>query len=294
MASIDVNGITIEYEREGAGEPLLMIMGLGAQLTAWPADLVSGLVGRGFEVIRFDNRDAGLSSETTWTPPSPVKAFLGKVFRRPVDTGYVIDDMADDAAGLLDALGIESAHVVGASMGGMIAQALTIRHEHRVRSLTSIMSNTGDRHGNAGPKVLWKLARRDEPTREEAVEQALATFELIGGPHFDVEVYRPLAEAAVARSYRPEGTRPADGGHHGQPRPDTVPPEVADADARDPRSGRSTRPPQRWHRHRQRGPRLTAPHVQRHGPRPPGDPGSTRSPTPSPTTPPDRRPLVTA
>lgn len=206
MASIDANGITLEYERAGSGEPLLLVMGLGAQLTAWPADFVAELVDRGFEVIRFDNRDAGLSSECDWEAPSPVKSFLKRLFRRPIETGYVIDDMADDAAGLLGALDIPAAHVVGASMGGMIAQALAVRHEHRVRSLTSIMSNPGDGSGGATAKVLLQLARRGEPRRDRAVDQTVATFRAISGPHFDEGEYRPLAEAAVARSYRPDGT----------------------------------------------------------------------------------------
>ena len=205
MPSVDVNGITIEYERSGSGEPLLLIMGLGGQLTAWPVDFVAELAGRGFDVIRFDNRDAGLSSETEWEPPSPVTAFLARLFRRPIDAGYVIDDMAADAAGLLDALEIESAHVIGASMGGMIAQALAIRHEHRVRSLTSIMSNPGDGSGGATAKVLLQFARRPEPSRETAVDQAVETFRLIAGPTFDADGYRALAQAAVDRSYRPEG-----------------------------------------------------------------------------------------
>jgi len=205
MPSVDVNGITLEYERSGAGEPLLLIMGLGAQLTAWPAEMVQLLEDAGFDVIRFDNRDIGLSSECDWEPPSPVRAFLGRLLRRPVPTGYVVDDMADDAAGLLDALGIDRAHVVGASMGGMIAQALAIAHPRRVASLTSIMSNPGDGSGGATAKVLLAFARRDDPTPENAVDQAVATFQRISGPHFRVEEYRPLAEAAVARSFRPHG-----------------------------------------------------------------------------------------
>ena len=205
MPSVDANGITIEYERTGSGEPVLLIMGLAGQLTAWPVDFVTELVGRGFEVIRFDNRDSGLSSECDWEAPSPVKAFVARLLRRPIPTGYVIDDLAADAAGLLDALGIESAHVVGVSMGGMIAQALAIRHEHRVRSLTSIMSNPGDGSGGAAAKVLLQFARRPEPTRETAVEQSVETFRLIAGPDFDADAYRPLAQAAVDRSYRPEG-----------------------------------------------------------------------------------------
>ncbi len=205
MPQVEVGDLTFEYERQGSGEPLLLIMGLGAQLTAWPVEMVDGLAGRGFDVIRFDNRDAGLSSLCEWTPPSPTKAFFRKLFRRPVETGYVIDDMAADAAGVLDALGLESAHVVGASMGGMIAQALAINHPHRVRSLTSIMSNPGDGSGGMTARLLVQFARRPEPTRENAVEQALTTFRSISGPHFDEAEYRPLAEAAVARSFRPEG-----------------------------------------------------------------------------------------
>lgn len=205
MPSVDANGITLEYERSGAGEPLLLIMGLGAQLTAWPAEMVQLLEEAGFDVIRFDNRDIGLSSECDWEPPSPVRAFIGRLLRRPVPTGYVVDDMADDAAGLLDALGIDRAHVVGASMGGMIAQALAIAHPRRVASLTSIMSNPGDGSGGATAKVLVAFARRDDPTPENAVDQAVATFQRISGPHFRAEEYRPLAEAAVARSFRPHG-----------------------------------------------------------------------------------------
>ena len=101
MPSVDVDGITIEYERSGAGEPLLLVMGLGAQLSAWPAEMVQGLMDLGYDVIRFDNRDIGLSSRCDWEPPSPIRAFIGRLLRRPVETGYVIDDMADDAAGLL-------------------------------------------------------------------------------------------------------------------------------------------------------------------------------------------------
>lgn len=205
MPSVDVDGTTIEYERSGAGEPLLLVMGLGAQLTAWPVELVQGLVDRGYDVIRHDNRDIGLSSLCDWEPPSPVRAFVGRLLRRPVATGYVIDDLADDAAGLLAALDIPRAHVVGASMGGMIAQALAIRHPDRVASLTSIMSNPGDGSGGAAAKVLLAFARRPEPTRENAVDQTVATFRLISGPHFDEDEYRPLAEAAVARGFRPEG-----------------------------------------------------------------------------------------
>ena len=206
MPKVDVHGRSLHYEREGSGEPLLLIMGLGAQLTAWPEDLVGALVAEGFEVIRFDNRDSGLSDGDDWEPPSAVRAFAGRLLRRPAPTGYVIDDLAHDAAGLLDALGIPSAHVVGASMGGMIAQALAIGHQHRVRSLTSIMSNPGDGSGGATLRVLAAFARRPaEPSRDTAAEQAIATWRLISGPHFDEVEYRRRAEEAVARAFRPDG-----------------------------------------------------------------------------------------
>ncbi len=205
MASVHVNGIDLEYERQGSGEPLLLIMGLGAQLTAWPEAMVGDLSGRGFDVIRHDNRDAGLSGGDDWEAPSAVRAFTRRLLRRPIDVGYTVEDLADDAAGLLDALGIESAHVVGASMGGMIAQALAIGHPERVRSLTSIMSNPGDGSGGATTRVLYRFARRGEPSRDTAVDAAVQTFRLIAGPHFSEAEYRPLAEAAVARAFRPDG-----------------------------------------------------------------------------------------
>lgn len=205
VTAIEANGITIEYERDGSGEPLLLIMGLAAQLTAWPPGLVSGLVERGFDVIRHDNRDIGLSSEMRGDPPSAVRSFLRRLFRRPVDAPYTLADMADDAAGLLTALGIESAHVVGASMGGMIAQQLAIGHPGRVRSLTSIMSTPGDRSGGPTARVALALARRPEPSPEHAVETTVETFRLISGPHFEEEEVRRMAEEGLSRSYRPEG-----------------------------------------------------------------------------------------
>ncbi len=205
MPSVRANGITIEYERDGQGEPILLIMGLAAQLTAWPPAMVERLVEHGFDVIRHDNRDIGLSSEIDADPPSPVSTFLRRLFRRPPSVPYLVADMADDAAALLDALDIDSAHVVGASMGGMIAQELAIRHPERVRSLTSIMSHPGDGSGSPRARVALRLARRGRPSRDEAVESTVGTFRMIAGPHFDELEMHQQAEAAVARSYRPEG-----------------------------------------------------------------------------------------
>lgn len=207
MAAVEVNGITIEYEVVGEGEPLLMIMGLGAQLIDWPQGLVDALVGRGFQVIRFDNRDAGLSTAFTSRPPSNAEITRAFLFRRPMRSEYLLRDMAADAVGLLDALGIEQAHVVGASMGGMIAQTIAIEHPHRVRSLTSIMSTTGSRRvGQPTLKLILTAGRRPLPTRGDAVEMGLDTFRRVCGPTFDEAEFRRLAEISVARSWRPAGT----------------------------------------------------------------------------------------
>ncbi|MFK8022710.1 MAG: alpha/beta fold hydrolase, partial [Ilumatobacter sp.] len=206
MAQVQANGITIECEQYGDGEPLLLVMGLGGQLTDWPEGFVQALVDAGFQVTVFDNRDIGLSTEFDWEPPSPVKAVLKTLAGRQPKAGYTIVDMAADARGLLDALGIESAHVVGMSMGGMIAQQLTIDHPEKVRSLTSIMSHPGDgKSGRIAGKVMWKMARMPEPTRETAADRSVASFELWSSPHFDPDVHRARSQRSVERSYRPVG-----------------------------------------------------------------------------------------
>ena len=206
MASTVANGITIEYEVDGDGEPMLLVMGLGEQLTTWPDALVAKLVDSGFRVIRFDNRDIGLSSQTDWDPPSAARSVATTIARRPPKAAYHLGDMAADAVGLLDALSVESAHVVGVSMGGMIAQMIAIDHPQRVRSLTSIMSNTGDRtHGRVAPRLLPKLARLGTPTRETVVERSVAINALISGPGYDPDERRAIAERNLARSFRPDG-----------------------------------------------------------------------------------------
>ncbi len=206
MASIQANGITIEYDIAGVGDPLLLVMGLGEQMTSWPDELIAKLVEAGFQVIRFDNRDVGLSTQTDWDPPSAARTVARRIVRRPHEAKYDLDDMADDAAGLLDALGIGPAHVVGVSMGGMIAQTLAIRHPSLVRSLTSIMSNTGDgSHGVIAPSLLPKMARLTKPvSRETAVERSMEVNALISGPHFDPVERRTMAERNVERSFRPD------------------------------------------------------------------------------------------
>jgi len=205
-AATIANGLTIEYDEHGDGEPLLLVMGLGAQLIAWPLGFVELLTDAGFRVIRFDNRDIGLSSTIDGPVPTRRQVVQSAISPRLAKASYTVDDMADDAAALLDALGIERAHVVGASMGGMIAQALTIRHPGKVRSLTSIMSNTGDhKSGRIKRSLLRKLPRLAVRRADDAVERGVEVFRLTAGSHFDAEAARAMGEEAFVRSWRPEG-----------------------------------------------------------------------------------------
>jgi pimeloyl-ACP methyl ester carboxylesterase len=207
MASATCNGINIEYETYGEGEPLLLKMGLGGQLVAWPMDWINLLVEQGFRVIRYDNRDVGLSTKTASTAPGLGRMMAAVVSHRFAKAPYLLSDMADDAAALLDFLGIERAHVVGVSMGGMIAQSLAIQHPARVASLTSMMSNTGDRrHGRVHPKLLTKVGKIRSKSRADYVDKQLLIFELISGEHYDPDEIRMLSEQALARDYDPAGT----------------------------------------------------------------------------------------
>lgn len=209
MAQIETHGITIEYTSEGNGDPVLLIGGLSMQLIDWPQGFVDELVAAGFRVIRFDNRDAGLSTE--FTGSGMLRRDLVKALaRRPIRTEYTIADMAADAAGLLEALDIESAHVVGMSMGGMIAQELAIGWPDRVLSLTSVMSHTGDkRHGLIDPKLAVKVARQGDPDPSDPVavrENSLQIWRWISGPATTEEDIVAQIDAAIARSVRVEGT----------------------------------------------------------------------------------------
>ncbi|HLI54003.1 MAG TPA: alpha/beta fold hydrolase [Acidimicrobiales bacterium] len=210
MSKAKANGIDICYDVHGdAGDPpMLLIMGLGAQLTMWREEFVGELVGRGFRVVRFDNRDVGLS---TWFDDAGVPDLAGAVARGEIPPAvYTLEDMADDAAGLLDALGIERAHIVGASMGGMIAQTFAIRHPERTISLCSIMSTTGDPAvGQADPSLVGELFMSAPPRDpEEAEEAALRAVALIGSPGYPAEetAVRAYARAAFLRANHPEGT----------------------------------------------------------------------------------------
>lgn len=206
MPAVQANGITIEYEVRGEGEPLLLVMGLGGQLTDWPEGFVDLLAER-YQVILFDNRDSGLSTEFEWTPPPRWKAAISFLTRRRPKAGYLLDDMADDAAALLDALDVDAAHVVGMSMGGMIAQLMAVHHPHKVLSLASVMSNTGDqRRGLPSRQVMAAFARAKEPARDDAAQASVDSFRLFAGSSWDPEAHLQTATRSVARSWRPRGT----------------------------------------------------------------------------------------
>jgi pimeloyl-ACP methyl ester carboxylesterase len=180
-------------------------MGLGAQMIAWPDELCESLADQGYFVVRFDNRDAGLSSHMPELgTPSPLA-----VFARRARPPYSVEDMADDAAGLLDALDVTAAHVVGASMGGFIAQAMVLRHPQRVRSLTLIMTSTGSRLvGHPRARLAVRLVRRRPAAdRETAINTVVETFRQIGstGFPFDEERIRQLGARSYDRAYDPGG-----------------------------------------------------------------------------------------
>jgi pimeloyl-ACP methyl ester carboxylesterase len=203
------NGIEIAYETHGdpGDEPLLLVMGLGAQLIAWPIELCDALVDRGFFVVRYDNRDIGLSTKFPDVGGDFLSSFLAASQGEPIEIAYTLSDMAADGMALLDHLGIESAHIVGASMGGMIAQAMAIEHPTRVRTLTSIMSTTGEvEYGAPTPEAIAVLLRPVATTREEAIENGVATAKAIGSPeHFDEDVARRRAAEAYDRCFNPAG-----------------------------------------------------------------------------------------
>jgi pimeloyl-ACP methyl ester carboxylesterase len=213
MASIQSNGITLEYEL--AGEPgapvILLIMGLGMQLVAWPEPFCEHLMGRGFRVLRFDNRDCGLSQKMDHLGvPRLGRSVFRALVNLPVRASYDLDDMAKDTVGLLDALGIDAAHVVGASMGGMIAQLVAARHPGRTRSLTSIMSTTGARHlPKPSRRIRRQLLRRpaDPANVESVVAQLEQTFIAIGSPDYPtpIEDLRARLRLSVERSNHPVG-----------------------------------------------------------------------------------------
>ncbi|HZQ57416.1 MAG TPA: alpha/beta hydrolase [Acidimicrobiales bacterium] len=203
----DVGGLQLAYETFGSpGDPaLLLVMGLATQMIAWPDPFCEELAGSGRYVVRFDNRDTGLSTHLSELPvPTPARALL-RLDRAP----YSIDDMAADAVGLIDALGLGTVDVVGASMGGFIAQTVALQSPGRVRTLTLMMTSTGSwRVGRPGLRTLWKLVRRGVVEGREGVQDAaVAVYGLIGSraPLFDEHFVRDVAGRAYDRGLDPAG-----------------------------------------------------------------------------------------
>jgi pimeloyl-ACP methyl ester carboxylesterase len=199
-------GISLCYETFGdrSDPTALLIMGLGTQMLAWNDDFCSRLAARGLHVVRFDNRDIGRSTHISAPPPT-----IGQLLRRSrAAAAYTLADMADDAAGLLDELDLSPAHVIGASMGGMIAQTLAARHPQHVRSLVSIMSNTGSRvWGQPSLRTYAVLLRRAPQARDPYIAHIERVFAAIGSPGLprDLEEVRALAAASYDRDHDPDG-----------------------------------------------------------------------------------------
>ena len=207
------NGLQIEVDLQGSpdGEPLLLIMGLGMPLLGWPDELVADLVARGFRVIRFDNRDIGLSQGfERLGVPSLARASLRYMLRLRVHSPYSLADMAADALGVLDALGLASAHVCGASMGGMIAQHIAAKSPERVRSLMLIMTTSGARH-LPQPRLAVRRALLQRPA-SAALPDVVAHLErllkIIGSPLYlpDPARQRQRLTAMIQRAWRPDGS----------------------------------------------------------------------------------------
>lgn len=209
MPQIQTNGIQLEVETFGepGGRPLVLTMGLGAQMVLWDESFCETLAERGHYVVRFDNRDVGLSTKFEEHGMPDLLTMMMKPDEAP-EPAYTLDDMADDTAGLIDALDLGAAHVVGASMGGMIVQTLALRHRDKVRSMTSIMSTTGNPDLPPGdPAVAGRLVMGPPASREEAIERSVETFRVIGSPGFafEEEAVRERATRSYDRCFLPSG-----------------------------------------------------------------------------------------
>jgi len=198
MPQVRANGIDVEYESFGRdGDPLvLLIMGFAAQLIFWPDALCQGLAAKGFRVVRFDNRDIGRSTHLADLPAPDPRALMAEVTAgKQPDVPYTLDDMAADAVGLMDALGAKQGHIVGASMGGMIAQLVAINHAQRAKSLVSIMSTTGRRGLPSGDRATLAALFRPPRSfsREDLIEASMFVQQALASPGF------PTSEAEMRR-----------------------------------------------------------------------------------------------
>jgi pimeloyl-ACP methyl ester carboxylesterase len=210
---IQSNGLNIEVEEHGPkeGEPMLLIMGLGMQLIGWPDPFVELLAGAGYRVIRFDNRDVGLSDKFEhWGRADLARAALRYTFRMKIDAPYLLADMAQDALGILDSMGIDRCHIVGASMGGMIAQIIAAEHPRRARSLTLMMTTAGARR-LPGPTAKARRALLSSPRNPRdiasVIEHGQRVFKVIESPAYPTpdEALRARLERSLGRSYYPQG-----------------------------------------------------------------------------------------
>jgi pimeloyl-ACP methyl ester carboxylesterase len=209
---LSVNGITLEAETHGpaGGEPVLLIMGLGMQLTAWPEELVRSLGDAGFRVVVYDNRDIGLSTKFDhWGRPNLFGVTFQHMMGLPIRAPYLLSDMARDADLLLEALGMSAAHVLGVSMGGMIAQHLAAEFPARVKSLTLVMTSSGAR-GLPGPTLRARRALMSRPRGGDLasrVEHGIGVWKVIGSPGYpsDDAALRAKVERSLSRSYHPQG-----------------------------------------------------------------------------------------
>ncbi len=205
-------GLELFYDEHGdpGHEPILLVMGLGAQMTLWPMEFVEALAAKGYRVIRYDNRDIGLSHkfEGAKAPSLPWQVIRAKL-RWPAKVPYTLKDMADDGVGVLDALGIEKAHLIGASMGGMIAQLMAVHHGHKLHSLTSIFSTTGNPKLPQADKPAIDTLTAPLPSMEEEdlVAHGLKVVQAIGSPGYrpDPDWQRERVRTSVRRSVYPAG-----------------------------------------------------------------------------------------
>ncbi len=209
MPLVSANGIELCYEERGTGEPLVLVHGIGAQLVYWRDELLDALAAAKFRVICFDNRDSGLSTKLDGTRAPPLADMLARrVLRVPIRAPYTLFDMADDVVALCDGLGIDRAHVLGVSMGGMIAQSVAIRHPHRMKSLVSVMSHTGDlAHLVSSPRALGVLLGKAPASRDEALTRAEEFYRTVGSTGFalDMASLRDRAARAYDRAFYPQG-----------------------------------------------------------------------------------------
>jgi pimeloyl-ACP methyl ester carboxylesterase len=212
VARVKANGIEIEYETLGkkSDPALLLIMGLGAQLTIWPDAFCRRLADKGFYVVRYDNRDVGLSTDFgSWGVPNIPEALVKAMRGEKIEAPYLVKDMAADGVGLLDALGVDKAHIVGASMGGMIAQLVAALWPQRTRSLVPIYSTSGRPGLPPGkPEALAMLTAQPEgPSREQRVAYGIKLRTVIGSPKYPTPAaeMRAFVERNVDRRWYPEG-----------------------------------------------------------------------------------------